>query len=236
MSDFDFDDARRAIASSHLNASGLCEPFLRVLPIDGAAVSVLAGPIAQSTIYASDATAMRLDELQFDLGEGPCWTALATRLPVLAPHMAEDSRPEWALFSEALQSDDAVKRVSGMFAFPLAIGSLAIGAIDFYTVRRGRFDALQVENATVLARLVAWQVLRRVFGDSLDDSSGTAHLEDDHTGTSRRVVHQATGMVLAQLGVSAEHAALLLRAHAYSAGLTVRELATEVVERRFRFD
>lgn len=227
-----FDNARRAIASSHINDnSSLCAPFLTVLPVSGAAISVLAGPVAQSTVCSSDATAARLDELQFDLGEGPCWQALATRKPVLAEKVQHLSSPSWPLFQEALRSDGLSRAVSGMFAFPLVIGSLDIGAIDLYATSNERLNLSQVDKATALASLVAWQVLRRVF--SVDPADAT--FEDEDSGSSRREVHQATGMVLAQLNISAEEAALLLRAHAFSTGQSVRELAGAIVERRFNF-
>jgi hypothetical protein len=48
-------------------------------------------------------------------------------------------------------------------------------------------------------------------------------------------VHQATGMVSVQLHVSLIEAMTRLRGEAFSSGLALRELATAVVERRFRF-
>jgi AmiR/NasT family two-component response regulator len=49
---------------------------------------------------------------------------------------------------------------------------------------------------------------------------------------SRRIEHQATGMVLAQLNVSAADAHVIIRAHAYAHGRSVREISNEIVERR----
>ncbi len=48
-------------------------------------------------------------------------------------------------------------------------------------------------------------------------------------------VHQATGMVMVQAGVTIEEAFLLLRAHAFAVGLPVADIARDVVERRLRF-
>jgi len=47
--------------------------------------------------------------------------------------------------------------------------------------------------------------------------------------------HQATGMVHAQMNISASDAALLLRAHAFSTGTSVREVASDIVARRIDF-
>jgi hypothetical protein len=52
---------------------------------------------------------------------------------------------------------------------------------------------------------------------------------------SRREIHQATGMVLAQSGASAADSLLLLRAHAFAHDLTLRETADAVLEGRLSF-
>ena len=53
----------------------LCTPFLRQLPVSGVAVSMFGGAASETLVCASDTLAARLDELQFELGEGPRWEA-----------------------------------------------------------------------------------------------------------------------------------------------------------------
>ena len=219
-----FDAARRDLARSHVAGTTLCEPFVRVFPVSGASVSLLVTD-GSSTVCASDEIAARIDELQFDLGEGPCWDALASREPVLRPSTT-DARADWPAFGEALAHDEETAAVASVFAFPLAIGSLDIGAIDLYSVTPAVLDDVQVEGAGSMATVASWQVLRRVLRE-VDDDAPPVY--------SRREVHQATGMILAQLGVTAEEAGLLLRAHAFASGRTVRELAADVVARRIDF-
>ena len=48
----------------------------QVFPVTGSAVSTVGGFLGSETVAASDEYAARLDELQFDLGEGPCWDAV----------------------------------------------------------------------------------------------------------------------------------------------------------------
>ena len=48
-------------------------------------------------------------------------------------------------------------------------------------------------------------------------------------------VHQATGMVSVQLGVSVESAFAQLRAYAFANDRRLSEVATAVVDRRLRF-
>jgi len=224
-----FKQAQRDLLYAHERKTSLCAPFLAVLPVGGAALSVLAGSAGQSTVCASDDTAARIDEMQFDLGEGPCWDAMATRRPVLNPDIAATGGDSWPLFTDAVQHDAIRGEVRAIYAFPLFVGSLDIGAVDLYSSSETPLLIDQVADATQLASLAAWQVLRRVLADQAGDDLDTP------TAHNRREVHQATGMVLAQLDISAADAALLLRAHAFSSGRTVAEVANDVIERRIDF-
>ena len=76
------------------------------------------------------------------------------------------------------------------------------------------------------------QVLRRTIADL------PAHGEEaggPGEGFSRREVHQATGMVLAQLGVTASDALLIINGYAFARGRTVRAVAADIVGRRIDF-
>jgi len=227
-----FGSARRTLSVAHERGTNLCDPFVESLPVSGAAISVLSGAVGQSTISSSNAVAARLDELQFDLGEGPCWQAFKTRRPALSFNLHTGDNNEWPVFAEAVRSDTVAGDVSAIFAFPLTVGSLDIGAVDLYTTTPVDLTPQQVAGATSLAEVAAWQVLRRVLSEQDLDALGA---EQSAAQSSRREVHQATGMVLAQLNISAEDAALLLRAHAFASGRSVREIATDVVERRLDF-
>jgi AmiR/NasT family two-component response regulator len=58
----------------------------------------------------------------------------------------------------------------------------------------------------------------------------------DNLAARRTVVYQATGLVLAQLGLSPEAALATLRGRAYAAGRPLGEVSADVVARRLRFD
>ena len=53
--------------------------------------------------------------------------------------------------------------------------------------------------------------------------------------SSRDLVHEATGMVVAQLGLSSGDALALLRAHAFVLDADLDEVARAVVERQILF-
>lgn len=208
--------------------AGLCTGFIESLPISGAAISVFSGLAPETMVCASDAVAARIDELQFDLGEGPRWEALKTRRPVLLPDVRRGSHAAWPVFAKSLLELD----VAAVFVFPLALGALDIGVVELYSSESGPLSPAKHSTALQLADAATWLLLRQLL--TLAPGDGTDP-PPDGSPLSRREVHQATGMVLAQAGTSARDALLLMRAHAFSQGRTVREVARDVVSRSLDF-
>jgi AmiR/NasT family two-component response regulator len=53
--------------------------------------------------------------------------------------------------------------------------------------------------------------------------------------SARAELHQATGMVIAQLNIPADDALALLRAHAYAHDTTLGDVAQQVITRQLDF-
>lgn len=215
--------AQAAAELSAAEGDNLCAPFVHALPIDRAAISTLVAPFGAQTVCASDNEAARLDELQLDLGEGPCWTALATRQPAVQLDVRDGSMNPWPTFAKAI-GEASVRMIA---AVPLYVASLDIGAIDLYADRPGAMDDADIAAGALLAGLAATQVLRRAL-DRLD-LVVDEHADDDRY--SLRELHQATGMVVARLGVPSDDALVMIRAHAFAAGRSVRAIAHDIVQR-----
>jgi hypothetical protein len=225
MSESELDLALAALESSADDPSGFSAPFLRLFPVSGAAVSTLGDLLGSETLSASDELAARLDELQFDLGEGPCWDAMNLATPVLAPDLRGRNDGRWPAFSDAILDQN----VRSLFAFPLVVGPLRIGAVDLYSTESVDFDSASSRRAAVLADAVGRLILRM----ALNEIGG----ESERTGNafSRRVVHQATGMVIAQLGIPAADAQLIIQGHAFATGTTMMEVAQRIVDADLAF-
>lgn len=219
-----FAAAADALSKMDDDSSSLTMPILDVIPVTGASISTLGDFLGSETVAASDTVAARIDELQFDLGEGPCWDALANGMPVLAPDLAGVAR--WPAFSEAISSH----QVGSLFAFPLIIGPLRIGALDLYGVQAMELGEEDTKRSEVFASIVSRHVLRRAL------STAEAGGPDDNAPNSRRIIHQATGFVIAQLGISAEDAHLLIQGQAFTQGRSMREVAEDVIERRLTYE
>ena len=99
--------------SGHLSERYV-EPFVTFLPVTGASISTLGGVLGNETISASDGHAARLDEAQFDVGEGPCWDAMRSAAPIAEPSLRTEGALRWPAFAAAVQHEP----VSSIFAFP----------------------------------------------------------------------------------------------------------------------
>lgn len=201
-----------------------CEVFVEVFPVSGATVSTIGGLLGSETLAASDERAARLDELQFDLGEGPCWDAMRSGAAVLQPDI-RDTGSRWPAFVAAIHAED----VSSVFAFPLSVGPLRFGAIDLYSQAPISLGDDQAEQAGAMAEVVGRHVLRRALT--------AIGIEPDDLGNaySRRLVHQASGMVLAQIDVSAEDARLVIQGHAFAGERSMMDVAQGIIDGRIRF-
>lgn len=206
------------------DGTDMCPPFLATLPVTGVGISTLGDPLGSATVCASDALAERVDEIQIDLGEGPCWEALTTRSPVLEADLATTTGARWpAALDELLRAG-----VGAVFSFPMRIGTIPVGAVDL-TVDEERFlTAGQVRGAVQLTAVAA----RRVLRDALLAAAADGRADMETGRYSRREVHQATGMAAAQLGLSVQDALLVLQAHAYATERTVRDVAADLIARR----
>jgi hypothetical protein len=207
-------------------AEQVCRAYVGGLDVDGAAISLQTASTSSQTLCATDATAELLEDLQFSLGEGVCVEAAVTGRPVLVAdlhHTTEASR--WPTFAAAVveQSD-----VGALFAVPLQWGTVNLGVLDLYRRATGSLSEAQLRDAMSAADMAALMFL----GVRTDPGDGVWL---DHLVHGRAEIHQATGMVLVQLGVSATDALARMRAYAFAEQRLLSDVAHAVVSRRLRF-
>jgi hypothetical protein len=217
----------------------ICEACIAVLPVSRAAVTMMAGPDRQEPIFASDAIAAHLDEMQFRLGEGPCVEAITERRPVLVPDLAEVADSRWPVFAAAARRTP----IRAAFVFPLQAGAIGVGVLDLYRDEPGMLGRDELADALRAADAVLWALLGIRDGNQTERPPPARHSgngADPHgwlTGSplDHIEVYQATGMVMAQLDVPAETALSRLRAYAFVHDRTIDDIARDVVARRLRF-
>lgn len=228
-------DLRALLAELSRDAAALdrlCVGVVAALPVDGAAISVTTAAAVRGLSGASDPICADLDDLQFTLGEGPCWQAVRSGRPVLVGDLTGPWGERWPMFAPAVLAAN----FRAIFAFPLQIGAIRLGVVGLFCTRSGFLGGEALRDALVVADVTALTIIDAEIRDSPSPVDPLPGEYLKGVGAYRAEVHQATGMAMAQLGVSAQEALVRLRAHAFAAGLTVNEVAREIVERRLRFD
>jgi hypothetical protein len=198
----------------------VCQVCVDMLPVDGASVSVLSDP-DRELLCATDDVSAQIAALQFSLGEGPAFEAVASGRPVLIPNLAIASAQPWPMFAAEMSSMPPL----ALFTFPLQHGAISVGALDFYRREPGWLTGEELAVALQVVDIATLALLNVKAG--LVDGERWAVLP-----RHREQVHQATGMLIAALGMSAEHALARLRGHAFASGRLIDEVAHDVVTRR----
>jgi len=210
---------------SHLASSTVAG----IVGVDGICAVVGTWSAGAVPAWGGEAAGTRLEELQFTLGEGPSPDATVGGVPVLTPDLAA-ALARWPVFAPAAMDLGA----RALFVFPLRVGAIGVGTMLAHRNAPGALTAAQTADVLALADAVTLTLLHRQW-------SWPEGTEQPGPGwaqpvTYRAEVHQATGMVSVQLGVSLAEALVRLRAHAWAADRLLADVAADVVSRRLRFD
>lgn len=204
-----------------------------LLDVDAAAISLVLDGANTGTLGSSGAPARTYDELQFLLGEGPCLDSVTRRAPVVVVDLADPEDVRWPVYGPAMLDLE----VRGVYAMPVVVAGEYVGALDLFRVQPGRLPDEHVSGAVIAAELAGIPLLDILDGDlhaaaADPDSSAWVELNSLY----RAEVSQATGMIVAQLGIEPAEALVRLRAHAYSTGRSATDVARDILERRLRLE
>jgi len=204
----------------------VCSAAVALLSLEGAGVSLMVDGELRGVAGVSDPGIALVQELHLSLGEGPCVGAWETRAPVIEGELSALGGVRWPMFAPA-----AVEQgVSAVFAFPMALGRIRIGVLVLYRERAGGLSADELAYGLVLAGVATNMVLSLQAGAPSDELHGMLAGEPPHWAE----IHQATGILSVQLGVSLEEAFVRLRAHAFAQNLSLGDVASQIVNRRLR--
>lgn len=205
-------------------AARVCEACVSLLPVDGASLSVMLGTGHRQSLYASDAVMEHIEALQFSLAEGPCLEAFQTGLPVLVADLPNDGIQSWPVFAAEVSTE-----VGAIFAFPLRRGAVRFGAVDLYRRTPGWFSDAELATALQLTDIATSALLAASATGPEGEISANWLTE---LTRSIAVVHQATGMVVAEFAIPAEQALARLRGYAFATGRLLDDVSADLVALR----
>jgi len=201
----------------------VCAVAVGLLGMTGAGLILMTNGQA-GAVWASDEAVNKIEEAQLTLGEGPGVDAFVLGSPVLEPDLARFS-PRWLFFRRAALA----LGVRALFSLPLQVGVIRIGVLNLYRLEPGFLSDDELADALILADVATQDLL------DLQAMGNMPWTGADGVG-QRAKVHQATGMVAAQLSSTMGDALARLRAHAFSTGANIFDVAEDVVSRRLRFE
>jgi transcriptional regulator with GAF, ATPase, and Fis domain len=183
--------------------------------VDAAAVMVWDRTVPTPSV-ATDALVQEVIDRHLATGQTPAVTACDTREPVYSGDLSREDR--WPDFARDMA---ATLGICSLFAVPLAVHDVPLGALVIYAKSIDAFDAEDLET-TEIAAIHACAAL----ADSLERRQLSRGL------TTRTVIGQATGIVMQQFDLDAEAAFAVLRRLSQNHNEKVHDLAVRIVATR----
>lgn len=168
------------------------------------------------TKVSSDDIVLRANEIQSELGEGPCLDVHRDQNTVISPDLGlEDRWPTWA---RRVRDELGVGSMMSLLVFN---DRQSFGALSLYTERAEHFDADDVAVGQALAGQLAVTI--------------AAEREIDQLGLAmhnRLLIGQAQGILMVRLDISAAQAFDYLRRVSMNSNRKVIDVAAEVARTR----
>lgn len=207
--------------NTSVSISTICESCVERIGMNGAFLAC--GDPPQDRLYTTDPLADNVLDLHFLHGQGPGADAARVGGPVLAPDLGSSaSRLAWPAFTRSALSAG----IRALIAVPLLVGRVVIGLFGMYS----RDPVVLHEERRLEVPVFAEVALGLMLdGQRAPREDSARWLADD------AVVHQASGIIAAQLDVGIEESLDRLRAHAIAHGRPLLEIARKVVAHRLQF-
>ncbi|MHB8243502.1 MAG: GAF and ANTAR domain-containing protein [Solirubrobacteraceae bacterium] len=204
----------------------VCVAAAQLLALSGVGISLMSQGQLRGTAGVREGGIAMVQELELTLGEGPCLEAWARMEPVLEPDLANPRQVRWPTFAQS----GVRSGVLAVFALPLHIGAIGVGVLALYRDCASALSDDELGLGLVLADVATQAILGLQAGASGEELHPLLAHEPAHWAE----IHQATGMIAAQLEVPLDEAFVRLRSHAFADGRALREVANDVVARNLR--
>ncbi|MDQ0734094.1 GAF domain-containing protein [Arthrobacter agilis] len=177
-----------------------------------------------TSVGATDAFVLQADNLQYEIGSGPCLSAWSEGRAMLIEDTGTEQR--WQTWSDAAASTG----IRSCFSVPLGQEPHGIGAMKIYAAAPGAFT---VQDQKVLANLAlsAAVLLGHIQASDTPQRISATFKE---TLRVRDLVATACGIIMERHDLPEDEALAHLLGEAGTEGLTLRELARSVVRRDSR--
>lgn len=170
------------------------------------------------TVAASDKTARRIDEIENEIGEGPCLDAIDEDEP--DQHMCADltEGSQWPQLARRIMAETEVR---GMAGFRLRQGGRRVGALNVFSDTPGALTEDSLDQAILLTAFASVALAALDSGE--EASTLRRGLE------SNREIGKAVGLLMAMHDLDDERAFEMLAKVSQEMNVKVAEVASQVI-------
>jgi GAF domain-containing protein len=183
---------------------------------DYAGVSIVHRRDVIDTPAASNEKVRALDELQFELKEGPCFDAIWTRETVHSGDLAHD--PRWPRWGPRVVAELGV---ASMLSYQLFTTEQTLGALNLYSRRLDAFDVDDINSGLYLAAHLAVAIADQRTTEQLHSAI-----------VNRTVIGQAEGILMERFKLQPAQAFAVLTRISQHNNVRLHIVATNLVRTR----
>jgi GAF domain-containing protein len=191
----------------------------RVLPGEPVTSVTIVADDRPRTVAANGDLALRLDEVQYRLGSGPCLTAATTGRP--AEVVDTRRAAEWPEFV----AEAAATGCRSVLSFPLPVRERVAGALNVYN---REFTVADVRTRELVSRFADYAVVpvsnMYLYETAVERAEHLAAALD-----SRAVIDQAKGILMERIKLTPDQAFQLLTRVSMETNTKVRDIAERFV-------
>lgn len=169
------------------------------------------------TVASSNDTVMRMDDHQYETGEGPCLSAASEGHWFHIESLTDE--PRWPDFVPLARAEG----IASILSTPLMTAERPLGALNIYSNTEGAFAPREQEVAALFASQASAILADAGFGDRQMGKPLVDAL------LARQVIARAQGVLMARRHLTADDAASAIHHSARAAGVTVAHQAARVV-------
>jgi GAF domain-containing protein len=181
--------------------------------LDHASISITAKDGKIETLAPTDDVALRSDQLQYELGEGPCIAAVLSESVVQVDDVSTD--PRWPAYGPRAAREIGI---GSQLAFQFVAEPHARGGFNLYSDRPHSISAEDRGLAMMFANIAA-----AALGWSRQDANMSKALE------SRNVIGQAVGIILERYRLDSDRAFAFLVRTSQASNIKLHQVATGIV-------
>ena len=183
---------------------------------DDAAISLVhRGRVVETPAYTSE-RALRADQIQQELGVGPCLTAIRDDEVVSCPNLTVETR--WGAWGPQTAEETGF---ASMLCFRMFTQKERLGALSLYSAQPHAFSGADVESGLSFAAHTAIAIAVARQDENMDIALD-----------SRSLVGQATGIVMDRYDLDAVRAFAVLKRISQQSNVKLHEVAVELIRTR----